>query len=75
MYEKINNDKITFLNLDSIILEFIIAKDSENLEEKAQLGKEQIKEKEYYKELVLDKVENIKNYSIAFQGKKCKVIG
>ena len=24
---------------------------------------------------VLDKVENIKNYSIAFQGKKCKVIG
>lgn len=40
MYEIINNDKITFLNLDSIILEFIIAKDSENLEEKAQLGKE-----------------------------------
>ena len=57
------------------IIEFKIANDDENIEKKAKEGYEQIKEKEYYKELVLDKVENIKNYSIAFQGKKCKVIG
>lgn len=57
------------------IIEFKIANDDENIEKKAKEGYEQIKEKEYYKELVLDKVENIKNYSIAFQEKKCKVIG
>ena len=57
------------------IIEFKIANDDENIEKKAKEGYEQIKEKEYYKELVLDKVENIKNYSIAFQRKKCKVIG
>ena len=36
-------------------------------------GKEQIKEKEYYKELELDKVKKILTCSIAFRGKKCVV--
>lgn len=40
----------------------------------AEKGKEQIKEKEYYKELELDKVENILIYYIAFKDKECKVV-
>lgn len=58
----------------SNILKFKVAKDNEGLEEKAQLGKEQIKEKEYYKELELDRVKNIITYGIAFKGKECRVI-
>ena len=57
-----------------IILELKLAKDDEDLEKKAELGKLQIKEKEYYKELELDKVENILTYAVAFKGKKCKVM-
>ena len=57
-----------------IILEFKIAKEDEDLNKKAEEGKQQIKEKEYYKELELDRVENIITYSVAFKGKMCKVI-
>ena len=57
-----------------IILELKLARDDEDLEKKAELGKLQIKEKEYYKELELDKVENILTYAVAFKGKKCKVM-
>lgn len=59
---------------EGIIIEFKVAKQEENLEQKLKEGYNQIQEKEYYQELVLDKVENIKTYVIAFQGKKCKVI-
>ena len=59
---------------EGIIIEFKVAKQGENLEQKLKEGYNQIQEKEYYQELVLDKVENIKTYVIAFQGKKCKVI-
>ena len=56
-----------------IVVEFKLAKEDEDLSKKAQEGKEQIKEKEYYKELELDGVKNILTYGIAFIGKKCKV--
>lgn len=56
------------------VIEFKVAKKEDNLEEKAKEGFEQLKEKEYYQELVLDKVENIVTYAIAFQGKKCKIM-
>ncbi len=59
---------------DGIIVEFKIAKEGEDIELKAKKGKEQINEKEYYKELELDKVQNIVTYSVAFQGKKCKIV-
>ncbi len=39
----------------------------------AQEGINQMKEKEYYKELVLDKVDNIKEIVIVFSKKKCIV--
>ena len=56
-----------------IVVEFKLAKEDEDLSKKAQEGKEQIKEKEYYKELELDGVKNILTYGISFIGKKCKV--
>ena len=56
-----------------IVIEFKLAKDNEDLEQKAQEGKKQIIEREYYKELELDRVEKILTYSIAFKGKKCVV--
>lgn len=56
-----------------IVVEFKLAKEDENIEQKALDGKKQIIEKEYYKELELDKVEKIITYSIAFRGKKCVV--
>lgn len=59
---------------DGIIVEFKIARENEDIEQKAKKGTEQIYEKEYYKELELEKVQNILIYSVAFQGKKCKVI-
>lgn len=68
MIESVNR-KIGF------VIEFKITNDGESIEKKAKEGYEQIQEKEYYKELVLDKVKNIRTYAIAFQGKKCKVIG
>lgn len=43
------------------------------MEEIAKIGKEQIKEKEYYTELVLEKVENIYEYVICFNRKNCIV--
>lgn len=56
------------------VIEFKVAKKEEDLEQKAREGFEQLKEKEYYQELVLDKVENIMTYAIAFQGKRCKIM-
>ena len=56
------------------VIEFKVAKKEEDLEQKAKEGYAQIQEKEYYQELVLDKVENVITYAIAFQGKQCKVI-
>ena len=57
-----------------MVVEFKYAKDDEDIEKKAQDGKKQIFEKEYYKELELDRVEKILTYSIAFKDKDCKVI-
>ena len=57
-----------------IILEFKLTKENEDVIKRAEEGKEQIKEKEYYKELELDRVENILTYCIAFKGKNCKVV-
>ena len=37
-------------------------------------NKEQIKNKKYYKELELDKVQKILTYCVAFKGKECKVV-
>ena len=56
------------------VIEFKVAKKEEDLEQKAREGFEQLKENEYYQELVLDKVENIMTYAIAFQGKRCKIM-
>ncbi len=56
-----------------IVVEFKLAKEDEDLSKKAEQGKEQIKNKEYYKELELDGVKNILTYGISFIGKKCKV--
>ena len=57
-----------------IVVEFKFTKDDEDITKKAEEGKKQIEEREYYKELELDRVENILTYSIAFKGKNCKVI-
>lgn len=56
------------------VLEFKIAKSEDDLESCAQKGLEQIQNKEYYKELELDGVRNIKTYAIAFWEKKCMVM-
>ena len=48
----------------------ITDKDMENTAKKAL---KQMKEKEYYKELELEGIENIYEYSIVFKGKKCIV--
>ena len=57
-----------------IIVEFKVAGENEDIEEKAKMGKEQLVDKEYYKELELDRVENILTYAVAFKGKECKVV-
>ncbi len=54
-----------------IIIEFKITKD--DMEESASKALKQMKEKEYYQELLLDKIETIQEYAIIFQGKKCIV--
>ena len=54
-----------------IIIEFKITKD--DMEESAKKALSQMKEKEYYQELVLDKVEHIHEYAIIFKGKKAIV--
>ena len=57
-----------------IIVEFKLAREEEDITQKAEEGKKQIIEREYYRELELDQVEKILTYSIAFKGKECKVI-
>lgn len=54
-----------------IIIELKIVKD--NMEKAATKALNQMKEKEYYKELELDKVKEIYEYAIIFKGKKCIV--
>ena len=56
-----------------IVVEFKVARENEDLIQKAQEGKKQIADREYYKELELDKVEKILTYCIAFKDKTCKV--
>ncbi len=55
------------------IFEFKIADNESEMENMASLAKNQMKEKEYYKELQLDKVSNIHEYALVFCGKKCIV--
>ncbi len=55
------------------IIEFKIADKEEDMESLAIIALNQMKEKEYYKELELDKVQNIKEYAVVFCGKKCIV--
>lgn len=57
-----------------IIVEFKVAKENEEIEKVAIEGKEQIKNKKYYEELELDKVQKILTYCVAFKGKECKVV-
>ncbi len=56
-----------------IVIEVKISDSEENMENKAREGITQMKEKEYYKELILDKVTNIKEIVIVFHGKKAIV--
>lgn len=56
-----------------IIVEFKVAKTEEELENVAEKGLEQINQKEYYKELEVEQVENINTYCVAFYKKKCIV--
>ena len=55
------------------ILEFKMAEEESIMESIAENARKQMKEKEYYKELELDQVTNIKEYAIVFSGKKCIV--
>ncbi len=55
------------------VFEFKIAESESEMESFANAAKEQMKEKEYYKELELNKVQNIQKYAIVFCGKKCIV--
>ena len=55
-----------------IIIELKIDKDND-IEKVATNAKKQIKDKEYYKELILDKVENIYEFVIVFKNKECIV--
>ncbi len=57
-----------------IIVEFKVAKENEDIEKVAIEGKEQIKNKKYYEEIELDKVQKILTYCVAFKGKECKVV-
>ncbi len=43
------------------------------MESLASVALNQMKEKGYYKELELDKVQSIKEYAVVFCGKKCIV--
>ena len=56
-----------------IIIEFKVAESESEMENLAIKAKEQMKEKEYYKELELDKIKDIKEYAIVFYEKKCIV--
>ena len=55
------------------IFEFKIADNENEMENIFENAIAQMKEKEYYKELELDKVQNIKEYAVVFCGKKCIV--
>ena len=55
-----------------IIIELKIDKDND-IEKVANTAKKQMKDKGYYQELILDKVENIYEFVIVFKNKKCIV--
>lgn len=55
-----------------IIIELKIDKDND-IEKVANTAKKQMKDKEYYQELILDKVGNIYEFVIVFKNKKCIV--
>ena len=55
------------------IFEFKVIEKAREMEIIAENARKQMKEKEYYKELELDQVTNIKEYAIVFSGKKCIV--
>ncbi len=55
------------------VFEFKIVESESEMENMASLANNQMKEKEYYKELQLDKVSNIHEYALVFCGKKCIV--
>lgn len=66
MIEKVDK-KIGF------IIEFKLADKKEDMEELAKRAIKQMKEKEYYQELVLNKVEKIYEVAMVFKDKKCIV--
>ena len=55
------------------VFEFKVADNESEMETLANVAKAQMKEKEYYKELELDNIENILEYAVVFCGKKCIV--
>ncbi len=57
-------------NSIGFIIEFKLAKNEEEMENKAVAALNQMKEKEYYKELVLDGIKDIKEMAMVFSGKK-----
>lgn len=57
-------------NSIGFIIEFKLASSLEEMEDKAQKAINQMKEKEYYKELVLEGVKDIKEVAIVFYDKK-----
>ncbi len=56
-----------------VVVEFKLAENETDMETQASEGVKQIKTKEYYKELVLDGVKDIKEIVIVFNGKKAIV--
>jgi len=56
-----------------VVVEFKLAENETDMETQASEGVNQIKTKEYYKELVLDGVKDIKEIVIVFHGKKAIV--
>ncbi len=62
----------TYDKKNGYIFEFKIAT-NEDMEKVANTAKKQMKDKEYYQELILDKVENIYEFVIVFKNKKCIV--
>ncbi|MCI8330882.1 MAG: AAA family ATPase [Bacilli bacterium] len=56
-----------------VVVEFKLSESESDMETLAREAKEQIKEREYYKELVLDGVKDIKEIVIVFNGKKAIV--
>ena len=56
-----------------LVFELKLAKDEKEMNEEIEKAIVQIEDKEYYKELELDKIEKIYKYSICFYKKKCIV--